>query len=977
MLDSSFTIEDYRHHDGDFNLRLPICSDWSKSDRRLLIILETVDSKDLSNKRLLSDRSRTVLVNVIKQARQEARREVETLGDFSFAAVNFNNKRTFTLSPEEQNVANRIFTSRINKAIKQLKPTHILVSGDRAFRYLFPKIENSEWKRGWVHRVKDKDENRIKVVSTLDLEKLYSARKEQSADYEEDAGSEVFGSANLLGYVIRNLTNLFIGKHLYSLRELTPNPVYINNLEKFNKFYKKLKRAPIVAFDTETKNLSVLHNLLYIIQFALDKDTGYVLPLYHPQTPFTPKELKYIRKRLRKWFRSKPEEHFKFLLAMNGAFDLTVIRYQLKIPIIFRSLWDVLAGETCLDENPIKLLEDFGTRAGNLRSILTSYENDFYFTAAFSKEDRATIGTKDPKEQDVLKYCSMDVQCLHAIYEMQLERAKRLTLTDKPYLPYYKRLVSKQMSNAVHVISHMQARGVNLDKLYLSYLKSKDSPLLKILREEKNKLYAMKSVKQVNNDLTNGVSGGLFGRQEWVFDINKPAHREALFFDQLKLAPISFTKKAKKPQTDKKFQAAYTKTVEEVAHFSLVQKISKLHGTYVKGWWKKLKESIDSATDNRLRAAYGWWKVVSGRLNSWDPNFQQIPTRGDLSKYLKRVFAAPKRCGYFKDDYSAHEVRVWAIISGDEVLAKRFILGQRLRQKYRMNPSKQKLRVLARKGDIHIQNVFFFFKKWVAKEDPLRDMIKSIIFGVIYQKSAASLAKDIKKTKDYAQKLIHKLFSRFQKGAAWLEWAKAHTLDHGYVYAPTGRRRNLYGVLTGIEVIVAAMARRGANSPIQGMASDIAISASRLMMLCFYDYLVVFYDITEYQELPGEVMKFVHDAQYSEVPYEHMLAYLHILQWTATYGVTEYYKKEFGIDFLVEPEIEIEIGATEDNLRKWDWSEEDLKEKFKMMLRDQKELGLIDSVNETMREIYKPYNTPKIRSYLETKYPILGIKSNE
>jgi hypothetical protein len=36
---------------------------------------------------------------------------------------------------------------------------------------------------------------------------------------------------------------------------------------------------------------------------------------------------------------------------------------------------------------------------------------------------------------------------------------------------------------------------------------------------------------------------------------------------------------------------------------------------------------------------------------------------------------------------------------------------------------------LKHRGDLHIQNVFRFFGKWVEKSDPLRDTVKAVIFG--------------------------------------------------------------------------------------------------------------------------------------------------------------------------------------------------------------------------------------------------------
>jgi hypothetical protein len=36
---------------------------------------------------------------------------------------------------------------------------------------------------------------------------------------------------------------------------------------------------------------------------------------------------------------------------------------------------------------------------------------------------------------------------------------------------------------------------------------------------------------------------------------------------------------------------------------------------------------------------------------------------------------------------------------------------------------------MKKEGDIHLQNCFRFFKKWVEKSDPLRDAVKKVIFG--------------------------------------------------------------------------------------------------------------------------------------------------------------------------------------------------------------------------------------------------------
>lgn len=984
MLDSLFK-PNYPDGKSDFGLKLPICNTWNDSKHRMLIVIETVDGYDLKNKYLLSDRSRIVVTNIIKHGRAEAKQEDSDVATFSYAAVNFNNARTFHLEKNQKDYHNKEFAKRVTSVIKQLKPTHILVCGDAAFSFLFPDVPNAIWKRGWVFK-KEIGGCKVATVPTLDLEPLYSNRQNKNVIEEDDDGDvqhDLYGKANLLGYVIRNATNLYLGRHLYSLKEVQPEPRYVDTIDKFDKVMEKLTTSPIVAWDTETKNLSNLSNRIYMMQFAFAPDRGYVLPFYHPQTPFSPKQLRYIHKNLDHWFRSEPEEHFKYLIGMNGAFDLRVTRAEFGIPVIKRPIWDVVAGETSLDEN-IKYLADFTfdgvkTKSGNLRAIFTSYRNDFYFTAEFSKDDRGNLSRFAPNEQKVLNYCSMDVQSIFAIHDMQLERADRLKLGDKSYRPYYRRFVSKQMSNAIHAISHMESRGVNVDKLYLAYLKSKESPLLEIEEKKKQELYATKTAKKANTLLLNSegaqAKGGLFGKTQWILDIGKPDHQKKLFFDVMDLEPVSWSKKTKKPSTDKWFQKAYKEEYAEVAAFERIQKVKKLWGTYVKGWWTKLKESVDSVIDNRLRPAYGFFNVVTGRTNSYDPNLQQVPTRDELAKHIKRMFLAPAGTFGIKFDYSAHEVRVWSIISGDLVLAGVFKMARKLRRKFRLNPSEKYKNLLKKKGDIHILNVHFFFGKWVDKSHWLRDAIKSVVFGVIYGKGPSALSKDIKKTKEYAQSLIDKLFSRFVAGAKWLRWAKNFAEENAYIYAPTGRRRNLYGILTGIEAIISAVGRRGMNSPIQGMASDIAISTIRLIQLEFLKYLEKWHSLEGIKVLPTEVMKFVHDALYAEVPYEHLLPFMHILQYMATFGVAKYYEEEFNLKFTVEPEIELEFGASEDAYLKWDWSEKHLKEVIRKGLEDQKELGVLKgSIEDTMNIIFKPYKNEKMYAWLNQNYPILGIK---
>ena len=88
---------------------------------------------------------------------------------------------------------------------------------------------------------------------------------------------------------------------LHDLSGIKPKAYYVDTIEKFDALYEKLLESPIVATDTETKNLSSNFNSLYLAQFAFSTKLGYVVPVMHPQGPFSEEETAYIVKKLRKF----------------------------------------------------------------------------------------------------------------------------------------------------------------------------------------------------------------------------------------------------------------------------------------------------------------------------------------------------------------------------------------------------------------------------------------------------------------------------------------------------------------------------------------------------------------------------------------------------------------------------------------------------------------------------------------------------
>lgn len=407
-------------------------SSWKTSKRRLLVIVESVDSIDIRNGKLLSGSSVDLGKSRLKAAPHEVhnpmisvlgnilQKTVNLLGpyqetyaetedpiewdDMAFGCVNFNAAKTRHLSPKEQGPFYSKFTTRVLNVIEALKPTHVLVCGDTVAKSLHRRLEhsgehdapnptNSQYKRGWVFGCKY-GKTKFLMTTTLDLEHLYRPRAADEDD--EDDNSDKYGAADLLYFVARNILNLFAERRLHDISHIKPNAVYVDTIEKFDSLMEKLQAADVFGCDSETKNLSTYFNAIYFLQFAFSTKRGYVLPVEHPRSPFTKKEQKYIKGRLAAFFGDRNNRHQE-MITLNGMFDLRILRSCLKVKFINQKVYEITAGEQGLDENlglmtrgfKVNIDGDYQAASyGNLRNLCMYYGNDFYYCIA---EDQVVV----------------------------------------------------------------------------------------------------------------------------------------------------------------------------------------------------------------------------------------------------------------------------------------------------------------------------------------------------------------------------------------------------------------------------------------------------------------------------------------------------------------------------------------------------------------------------------------------------------
>ena len=301
-------------------------------------------------------------------------------------------------------------------------------------------------------------------------------------------------------------------------------------------------------------------------------------------------------------------------------------------------------------------------------------------------------------------------------------------------------------------------------------------------------------------------------------------------------------------------------------------------------------------------------------------NLQQIPSRGAFAKYIKRLLITDVGKLLIKVDFSAHEIRGWSIISGDTKVADVFEMGAVLRRRFRLVPDAYIAKRLEYEGDVHKMNASFFFGISILDVvKSIRDAVKTVVFGLIYQQGDAGLAestgRDIEEIGDIKQQFL----SRFPVGYKWFDKIKAFAKAHFYVESPIGRRRTLFSLLmsdqhAGAKPVLRKSERQSVNSPVQGLGSDFMMTAIRLMEReCFQYWL----DHDVYPDIQFCIS--VHDSVSVHVGYEWFWFATDLIERNMSRGAAELFMERHNMELTSIPEIDFEVGSAESNAESWNW----------------------------------------------------------
>lgn len=322
----------------------------------------------------------------------------------------------------------------------------------------------------------------------------------------------------------------------------------------------------------------------------------------------------------------------------------------------------------------------------------------------------------------------------------------------------------------VPILYKMEAAGILLDREYFEGLKTEFEGKV---CEIEQKIYE------------------LSGEQ---FNVNSPLQMSQILFEKLNL-PVKGIKKTSRGYSTGAKELEKLKdehpVIAEIIHY---RETMKLLSTYI----APLIEQV--AADGRIHSTFTQNVTATGRLSSLNPNLQNIPVRSEEGKRIRRGFVAPEGRVLVSADYSQFELRLAAVLAGDEALVSDF--NQDI--------------------DIHTKTAAEVYQIPMEEVTKLQRRVAKVInFGIMYGMSPKGLSDATEMNFFEAKRFIDEYFKVRQKIYAYLNHTLEEARETGEVRTFYGRKRPTPDVKSSNFIIRNAAERAAQNMPIQGTEADL------------------------------------------------------------------------------------------------------------------------------------------------------------
>ena len=440
----------------------------------------------------------------------------------------------------------------------------------------------------------------------------------------------------------------------------------------------------------------------------------------------------------------------------------------------------------------------------NLESIISEYLNidlDSFISSNKKEEIKDQINIFDTLENNIKENLNKKEYSFYANSIYKLAQKHKEKLIEIGSLDLFNNIEMP----LVEVLGDMQFNGMFVEKDELIEFGNKLKNDLEILT---NEIY------------------DLCGEQ---FNINSTQQLGTILFEKLKLTVYKKTKTGYSTDVDilEKLKREHP-VIEKILEY---RSLMKLNSTYIEG----LIPYINQKT-KRIHSYFHQTVTATGRISSSDPNLQNIPTRIELGKRLRKVFKPDKGNIYIDADYSQIELRVLAHISKDEHMQEAFNNDE----------------------DIHKQaasKVFGVPMEEVTKEQ--RSSAKAVNFGIVYGISDFGLSEQLGISKKQAKIYIEQYLEKYNGIKQFMDNIVEDAKKKGYVETLFNRRRYIPELSSNNYMVRQFGSRAAMNTPIQGTAADIM----KIAMIDVYKKL-------KEEKLNAKIVLQVHDELIIECPKE-------------------------------------------------------------------------------------------------------------
>lgn len=377
-----------------------------------------------------------------------------------------------------------------------------------------------------------------------------------------------------------------------------------------------------------------------------------------------------------------------------------------------------------------------------------------------------------------------------SILEVKPFMIKRLG--EENMLDLYKNIEIK----VARVLANMEFEGIHVSKKALDEMSHEFDERIKVLE------------------------GSIYTLAGSEFNIASPKQLGVVLFEDLGLPVVKKTKTGYSTAVEVLEQLQYKHDI--IPLIMEYRTLTKLNSTYAKGLIK------DITREGKIHTRYEQTLTQTGRLSSVNPNLQNIPTRIEEGKKIRKAFIpASNDRVILSIDYSQIELRVLAHIAQDKGMIDAF------------------------KHDVDIHTKTASDVNGVPLDEvtpTMRREAKAVNFGIVYGISDFGLSNNLGITRKRAKEFIEKYLETFKGVDKYMADIVEFAKEHGYVETLYNRRRSLPEINAKNKIIANLNARIAMNTPIQGTAADII----KIAMISAYNYI-------EESKVDAKLLLQVHD----------------------------------------------------------------------------------------------------------------------